>query len=188
VLKAKNRGFLIFIALSSLLLRAAFCCRNVQAESVTEKTGDIVQVLIPATAYLTTFALDDKEGRNQFYKSFFVNLGVTHGLKVAINKQRPENHGDYSFPSGHTSASFQGAAFIHRRYGWKFAIPAYAAAAYVGWSRVEGESDKHDVTDVAAGAAIGVISSFYFTKPRHNLVVTPYVDGKTFGLSITKKW
>lgn len=119
---------------------------------------------------------------------FVQTLGITHALKIAINKQRPENDGGYSFPSGHTSASFQSAAFVHKRYGWKSAIPAYVAAAYVGWSRVEGESDKHDVADVAAGAAIGVISSFYFTKPRSGLVVTPFVDSETFALSITKKW
>ena len=161
---------------------------HAQDKSKTEKAGDIIQVLIPATAYATTFVLDDNEGRNQFYKSFFTNLGITYALKYAVNKPRQENNGDYSFPSGHTSASFQGATFIHKRYGLKYSIPAYIGATFVGWSRVEGESDKHDFTDVAAGALIGVLSSYYFTSPYKNLVVTPIADSNNVGINLTYKW
>jgi len=157
-------------------------------KSSTEKTGDILQVLIPAAAYATTFLIDDKEGRNQFYKSFLTSLVVTHTLKYVVNKPRQENNGDYSFPSGHTSAAFQGAAFIHKRYGFKYSIPAYLGAAYVGWSRVEGESDKHDYTDVAAGALIGIFSNYYFVSPYDNLVITPVADSNNIGINVSYKW
>ena len=60
---------------------------------------------------------------------------VMHSLKRITNKERP-NGGDYSFPSGHTSAAFTGAGFIEKRYGLKVGIPAYILASYVGWSRV----------------------------------------------------
>jgi len=59
-------------------------------KSHTEKTGDILMTVIPVTAFGTTFYLNDTEGRNQFYKSFFTNLGVTLGLKNLINKERPD--------------------------------------------------------------------------------------------------
>jgi len=157
-------------------------------KSSTEKTGDILQVLIPATAYATTFLIDDKEGRNQFYKSFLATLVVTHTLKYVVNKPRQENNGDYSFPSGHTSAAFQGAAFIHKRYGFKYSIPAYIGAAYVGWSRIEGESDRHDSTDVAAGALIGILSNYYFTSPYKNLLITPIADSKNIGINVSYQW
>jgi membrane-associated phospholipid phosphatase len=146
-----------------------------------EKSGDIIQVLIPVIAYGTTFCLDDKEGRAQFYKSFLTNLGVTYGLKYSIDKKRP-NGGDQSFPSGHTSAAFQGAAFIHKRYGWKYGIPAYLGAAFVGYSRVE--SDNHYTEDVVAGAAIGVISSFCFTTRYKGITITPVADKGYYGLSL----
>lgn len=146
-----------------------------------EKAGDVIQVLIPAIAYGTTFYLDDTEGRRQFYKSFFTNLGVTEGLKLTIDKKRP-NGGDQSFPSGHTSAAFQGAAFIHERYGWKYGIPAYIGATFVGYSRVE--SDNHYTEDVLAGAAIGVISSFHFTTPYKGMTITPVAGKGYFGLSL----
>ena len=159
-----------------------------QAESNTETAGDIIQVLIPATAFGATFFQDDEEGRMQFYKSFFTNLGTTYALKYAVNKPRPENHGDYSFPSGHTSAAFQGATFIHLRYGWEYSIPAYLGASFVGWSRVEGESDKHDAIDVLAGAAVGIFSAYFFTDPYEKVTLVPIVENGVYGIGITGRW
>ncbi len=157
-------------------------------KSNTEKEGDILQILIPLSAYGATFYMQDTDGRNQFYRSFLTNLGITYSLKYAVNKQRPENNGDYSFPSGHTSAAFQGATFIHMRYGWKYALPAYAAAAFVGWSRVEGESDRHDTTDVLAGAAVGIFSSYYFTTPYRGVTITPYAEKNILGVNLSMDW
>jgi len=70
-----------------------------------------------------------------------------------VDKKRPTGS-NQSFPSGHTSAVFQGAAFIHKRYGLKQAAAAYIGATFVGYSRVE--SDKHFTEDVIAGAALGI--------------------------------
>jgi hypothetical protein len=136
--------------------------QQLQASDALERSGEIISVLIPIVAYGATFVLDDSDGRIQFYKSLVTNLALTYGLKSVINKERP-NGADKSFPSGHTSAAFMGASFIHRRYGFKYSIPAYIGASFTGYSRVE--SDNHYVEDVIAGAAIGIASSFIFTKP-----------------------
>lgn len=149
-------------------------------------SGDILRTVIPAVAYGATFYMHDKDGRRDFYESFAVNYGVTWGLKQLISKERPNESGDDSFPSGHTSVAFQGAAFIHARYGTKYAIPAYILASYVGWSRVE--SDNHYTEDVLAGAAIGIASSFIFTKPYHGFVVAPLVDESFYGFTISRQW
>lgn len=174
----------IFIIISS------WCIDNVKAEDKSgfELTGDILQVVIPATGYAATFYMNDNEGRNQFYKSFFTNLGITYALKYTIDKQRPENNGSQSFPSGHTSAAFQGASFIHKRYGWQYGVPAYLGAAYVGWSRIEGESDKHDTVDVLAGAGIGIASSFFFTEPYKGITITPVATSGYYGVMFSNKW
>lgn len=179
-----------YIIIFSVITLFVFSSETVTAggESTFEITGDIMQILLPATGYLSTFYMDDEEGRNQFYKSFATNLGITYALKYTISKQRPENHGSHSFPSGHTSAAFQGAAFIHKRYGWKFGLPAYLGAAYVGWSRVEGESDKHDIWDVLAGAGIGIASSFYFAEPYKGVAITPVATDGFYGIFFTKTW
>jgi len=150
-----------------------------------EKAGDILQVLIPATAYGTTFYLDDQEGRGQFYKSFATTLLVTHGLKNLIHKKRP-NGSDHSFPSGHTSAAFQGASFIHKRYGIKYAVFAYIGAFFVGYSRIE--SNNHYLEDVIAGAVIGIASSFYFTRPYKGFTITPTAYNGTYELRLIKQW
>lgn len=158
---------------------------NAIAANDVEKAGDILQIVIPSIAYGATHYLDDDEGREQFYKSFAVTILITQGLKNSIYKKRP-NGSDKSFPSGHTSAAFQGASFIHERYGFSYAIAAYFGAAYVGYSRVE--SDKHYIEDVIAGAAIGILSNIYFTTPHKGFVIKPSANNKIYGLTITKNF
>jgi len=156
------------------------------AADTTEKAGDFLQIAIPAIAYGATFYFDDSDGRSQFYKSFGVNILATQVLKQSINAKRP-NGGDHSFPSGHTSAAFQGAGFIHARYGLDYAWPAYAAATFVGYSRID--SNAHYLRDVVAGAALGVATSFYFTRNPYqakSALIVPYIDGKSAGITLSK--
>jgi membrane-associated phospholipid phosphatase len=159
---------------------------HAMAASQAEDNGDFLRTLIPAVAYGATFYMHDSEGRVQFYKSFFTNLGVTYALKAAVSKTRPNGTDDDSFPSGHSSVAFQGAAFIHKRYGLKVSIPAYLAATYVAWSRVD--SDNHYTVDVVAGAAIGIASSFIFTRPYKGFVVTPLAAGGFYGIEVSRRW
>ena len=121
-----------------------------------------------------------------FLNPFFTNLGITHGLKLSINKERPDGSDNNSFPSGHTSVSFQGTAFIQKRYGWKYGASAYVAASFVGYSRVH--ADKHYVEDVIAGAAIGILNSYYFTTPYKGITLTPIAGNGMYGIGISKKW
>lgn len=175
-----------FLLAGLLFLALATPFQHAEASDSPENAGSIIRTLIPAVAYGTTWYLHDKEGRIQFYKSFFTNLGTTYALKALVDKTRPDGSDNESFPSGHSSVAFQGAAFIHRRYGFGYAIPAYLGATFVAWSRVE--SDNHYTVDVLAGAAIGIASSFIFTKPYHGFVVTPMADNGFYGIGITKQW
>lgn len=185
----KGRNLLKFrLMIAVMLISILLSKSNAQAASGTEMAGDIIQLFIPVSAYAATFFKDDPEGRMQFYESFGTNLGVTYALKYAINKPRPENNGDHAFPSGHTSAAFQGATFIHLRYGWEYGIPAYLGASFVGWSRIEGESDKHDPMDVVAGAAIGILSAYLFTTPYKDLTIAPIAGNGMYGIGIKGQW
>jgi membrane-associated phospholipid phosphatase len=159
---------------------------HARASDRVENTGDILRTLIPAVAYGATLYLHDSDGRSQFYKSFFTNLATTYALKKTVTKTRPNGEDDESFPSGHSSVAFQGAAFIHKRYGLKYAVTAYMGASYVAWSRVE--SDNHFTVDVVAGAAIGIASSFIFSRPYKGFVVTPVADNGFYGIGISKQW
>lgn len=139
---------------------------EIARETTIENIGDYAQFAPTAFSLVTVLAKGDKEGFWQLGKSVGANLTATWILKYAINKPRPEGRTDgHAFPSGHTSFAFQGASFLQRRYGWKYGIPAYAVAAFVGYSRIEGVNDRHDGWDVLGGALTGIATTYLFTTP-----------------------
>ena len=138
--------------------------KEIKFEKGIQDAGDVIQFALPATAFLSTLINNDKQGSLQFVKSFGTNLAITYALKYAINKPRPEGATDgLAFPSGHTSVAFQSAAFIQKRYGWKYGVPAYVLAGFVAYSRIEGINERHDGWDVLGGIIVGVGSTYLFT-------------------------
>lgn len=133
-----------------------------------ERVGDVIQLSIPVAAFSGVVFQKDTIGFLQLGYSFGATVLVTQVLKNTIDKKRP-NGKDKAFPSGHTSGAFHGAVFIYRRYGYKYGIPAIAAAAFVGYSRIYGGGGRHDIWDVLGGAAIGSLSSLLFTSPKGNM-------------------
>ncbi len=104
---------------------------------------------------------------------------VVQGLKLAAGRSRPDASNHFSFPSGHTASAFATATVIQRDFGWKFGIPAYAVGAYVAASRMG--SNKHFLSDVIAGAAIGITAGRSVTigsgRARFDLGVAPAAGG-----------
>ncbi|OED45098.1 hypothetical protein ACH42_05700 [Endozoicomonas sp. (ex Bugula neritina AB1)] len=180
--------------LNYLVVSWLICLSHTVGANSTTKAGDTLQILIPVLAFSSTFYVGDDEGRTQFYKSFASTVLLTHGGKRIFNKRRPDDSDNKAFPSGHTSAAFQGAAFIHFRYGFRYAIPGYLAASFVGYSRVDAR--KHDYADVLAGAAVGIASSWFFTQPWMNPLLepvkgvnlTPTVRKDGFKFIFSKHW
>jgi membrane-associated phospholipid phosphatase len=150
-----------------------------------EKSGDILRIAIPAYAYAYTFYKDDEAGRNEFYKSFLTNGLATYSLKYTVDETRP-NGEKRSFPSGHTSTSFQGAVFMHKRYGFTNALPLYAAAIFVGHSRLE--SNAHHPIDIFAGAALGFASSWFLTTEYKDILIHSSVDTSSVSINFTKRF
>ncbi len=150
-----------------------------------ETIGDALLLLIPTVAYGSTLYLDDTQGEYQYYKSFAANSVVTLTLKYGVNRTRP-NGEPYSFPSGHSSITFQSASFIHFRYGLSYAILPYLGAAFTAYSRVD--ADKHYVSDVIAGASIGILSSYLFTKKYKNIQIQPLSYNNYYGLVFSKSF
>jgi len=132
-----------------------------------ETSGDYIQLILPISAGLTTIIKKDWEGTKQFAFSYATTLAITYSLKTIVDKKRPESNTLYnSFPSGHTASAFSGASFIQRRYGWKYGKWAYLLATFVGVSRIEGGTQWHDPWDILGGAAVGIGSTYIFTKPN----------------------
>ena len=149
-----------------ILFYLAFSLNLFSQESNFEKAGDIIQITLPATAFTSQLFLDKGDSEAiTFVKSMSASFVVTHTIKRVVNKERP-NGGDFSFPSGHTSAAFTGAAFIDYKYGLKYGLPAYMFAAFVGWSRVYAK--KHDYIDVLGGIIVGVGCVELFTSKTKN--------------------
>ena len=112
------------------------------------------------------------------------NTIVTQGAKYLVNRHRPytdypslitpyQVDTDPSFPSGHTSTAFATAAALSITFNkWYVAVPAYAWATGVGYSRIK--LGEHYPSDVLVGAAVGIGSAYlcnwlnkkFFNKAR----------------------
>jgi membrane-associated phospholipid phosphatase len=158
---------------------------SAEASDAIQSAGDVLQFVLPATAAGLTLGYKDGKGALQFGESAALTLGVTYTLKYTVNETRP-NGGSQSFPSGHSSISFCSAEFMRKRYGWEYGIPAYAVASFVAYSRVE--SREHYPHDVIAGASIGIVSSYIFTRPYKGWTVQADCDGKYWGARISRAW
>jgi len=161
---------------------------NAQNKAITT-SGDILQLAIPAVAFGSTLIWNDDNTKPtwQFIKAYGSGLIIQQALKRIVLKPRPDRCDNYSFPSGHTTSAFSGASFIQKRYGWKYGIPSYVLASFVGFSRIQAK--KHDGWDVLAGAVIGIGTSFVFTKPyeknKVDVTVNRINGGYTVGLNYT---
>ncbi len=169
----------------TFLIGLVFCVQ-LQAKSNTEKIGDFLTFAIPAAAYGSTFYMDDEEGRIQFYKAYGITMLSTVALKYTVRAKRPDNNDRDSFPSGHTSSAVSGAVFIHKRYGFEYALPVYLGAIYTGYSRIH--VNRHYPRDVLAGAVIGAVASWYFVDAQQKLSVTPEVGDDYHGLQVHYKF
>jgi membrane-associated phospholipid phosphatase len=182
-------GILLFVMLHCIAVGG-----NVQAAGGIETAGDVLMIALPAAAVGLTLGFRDGQGALELGKSAALTLAVTYGLKFAIDEKRPNggtagilNGGDnQSLPSAHASMSFASAEFIRKRYGWDYGIPAYVVATFVAYSRVE--SKQHYAHDVIAGAAIGIGSSYLFTKPYKGWHIQPDVDHAFYGIRLSRSW
>jgi membrane-associated phospholipid phosphatase len=111
--------------------------------------------------------------------------GTTQAIKHAVGRTRPDGSNSHSFPSGHTSTMFATATVVQRHFGWKAGIPAYAAAAYVAAGRVQDQ--RHYLSDVAFGAALGIVAGRTVTvgTGKAKFAVAPMAAQGGAGVSFT---
>jgi len=121
-----------------------------------------------------------------------VDLAIVESLKLITQRERPDGSNSYSFPSGHSADAFTVAAVFSHYYGWKWGVPLYAAAGFIAASRVE--KGKHWPSDVAAGAAIGLLAgrSGILTTERlsgsrklSRLAIAPILGAHRWGVSVS---
>lgn len=153
---------ILLVIFFTIQVKAQDTSETIPEVGTVQKVGDVILFVLPAATLGTSLIKGDNKGAWQFTKGLLLTEAVTFGLKIGVNKPRPDQSNDNSFPSGHTSTVFHSAGYVHRRYGFKYAIPSYLLAGYTGASRID--SKKHDILDVIAGTAIGLGSNLIFTS------------------------
>ena len=135
----KLKAFTLYILLLLTLPLSAQQIEVSGSRKAVRTSGDVGAVLLPVAGLTAVLIQKDWEGLKQGAFSALATAGVTYALKYSIRKDRPDHSDRHSFPSMHTATSFAAAAFIQRRYGWKWGLPAYVLSTYVGWSRIYGK-------------------------------------------------
>lgn len=127
-------------------------------------------------------------------------MGSTvYAMKNITKVERPDGSAKNSFPSGHTATAFMGAELLRREY-WDVSpwigVAGYAIAAGTGFFRMY--NNRHWLTDVIAGAGIGILSvqaaywlypmvtkTFFHKQYLKNTYISPYVSEYGKGISCT---
>lgn len=135
------------------------------SDGINCRVDDYIQYLPVATQ--VGMVLGGMEGRSKNRWNALVAdamaacmmAAMINGMKYSIDRERP-NGGSGSFPSGHTATAFMGATLLAHEYGHRsvwIPIAGYTVATGVGVMRVL--NNKHYVSDVVVGAAIGVLTA-----------------------------
>lgn len=179
-------------------------------EDIDEKiTIDDFSQYVPAVSVYGLNALGIKGKHN--LKDRTIILGTSYllmsasvlSLKSITKVERPDGSGFNSFPSGHTATAFAGAEFLWQEYKdvsvW-YGISGYIVAVGTGAFRIY--NDKHWLTDVAAGAGIGILSTkvaywinpwiqdkIFKSKEKNSMsTIAPFYNGKQFGIGLLKQF
>jgi len=128
-----GNGGLIWIALTCFLL----------AFKKTRKVGVMCALSLIFSLIFTNLLIKPLVARVRPYE-------VIEGLAILIEKPH-----DFSFPSGHSSASFAVAWIMFRKLPKRFGIPALLYACLMAFSRLY--VGVHYPTDVIGGIILGIL-------------------------------
>ena len=168
---------------------AAFFAGATPALADSVKTaGEILRIALPVGAGAFSLYKQDYDGVLQLTVSEVMAEGTSLVLQHFVKEQRPDKSDWHSFPSDSAAVAFSAASYLQVRYGWNYGLPAYAVAAFVGYSRVEAK--KHHWGDVLAGAVLGWGASEITTirYSNFNITATPGFADTPLGFSLTANW
>jgi hypothetical protein len=136
-----------------------------------------------------------------FLMSNIITNASVYSMKSISHQLRPDDSNYNSFPSGHTAEAFANAEFLRQEYKdvspW-YGVAGYAMAATTGYLRMY--NNKHWLSDVVAGAGVGIISTklaywlypkiqhkLFKDKPMNTMIMPSYQNG-SFGIGMVRRF
>lgn len=151
------------------------------------ESGNLIgQFAFQASAGLATYGLGKATGNRKLsvvgrdvVRAQLLSQVTVQAVKFTVRRNRPDFSNNKSFPSGHAASAFATATVLHRHYGWKLGVPAYALGSYVALARMSW--NRHHATDVVMGAGFGIAAARTVTmsvgSTRFNVGVQPQRGG-----------
>jgi membrane-associated phospholipid phosphatase len=153
------------------------------------RIGDFGQYATLLASGIVMLSKKDTEGLKDFAYAGTVHVVLHTMLQIATSVTswgtRPTGNPN-SFPSGHTGSAAFGAAFLQKRYGWAYGLPALAVTGLVGASRVLAR--KHHTRDVIAATALAYAVNYAcvsrYETPRFEADIAPDRLGLRFRVNL----
>jgi membrane-associated phospholipid phosphatase len=159
-------------------------------EDPNQKTSiDDFTQYVPAIAYygLNIAGVRGKHNWIDATLMYAMSNGIANAIVMPVKRwtaeRRPDSSDVLSFPSGHTATAFVSAEFLRQEYKDKspwIGAAGYAVAVTTGYLRMY--NNKHWLSDVMAGAGIGILStraSYWIYPKLKNLIVGRPAKGTT---------
>jgi membrane-associated phospholipid phosphatase len=154
--------------------------------TVFESGNLIGNVLFQLGAGVATYSAGKAMGNKKaayvgrdIIRAQLVSQVMVQVLKHSVRRDRPDQSNNKSFPSGHAASGFATATVLHRYYGWKVGVPAYALGSYISLARMSW--NRHHATDVVIGAGFGIAAARTVTmqmaKSQFSVGVQPQAGG-----------
>lgn len=190
--------------------------KGINTQIRDEVTGDIDEKITiddfsQYAPMVSVYALNGMgiQGKNNFKDrtivmatSYLIMSTTVLSLKSITKVERPDGSSNNSFPSGHTATAFAGAEFLWQEYKDKsiwYGVAGYAVATGTGLFRIY--NNRHWLTDVAAGAGIGILSTkiAYWLQPytsklftgnkdttekKYTMAAAPFYNGSQLGAAV----
>ena len=158
--------------------------------SKIETAGQAVAISLPLVAGgISLLHDDDWDGVAELSASTVLTVGTSYLLTKLVHERRPDHSDFHSFPSNTAALAYAPADYLWARYGWEYGVPAYLAASFVGFSRVDAK--RHHWYDVAASSAIAfgvnyAIVTRYHANNRYSLYAS--ADPTFTGVHFAMNW
>lgn len=132
--------------------------------------------------------------------SLLLTQMITTGLKVNIDKERPNGANNEAFPSGHTSLAFTSATVLYEEFKDTEPLLAYSGYAFaLSTAYLRMAKNKHWFSDVILGSAVGMAVTklvYHFDylfawnpfKNSEKLALLPKLDFEGAGLYVALRF